>query len=65
MFSKKKEEMYLGGAGAISNHISQFSKKVKLCSTVGSFNNYRNFIKKNISKNVIPKLFTKKNSPTI
>ena len=65
MFSKKKEEMYLGGAGAISNHISQFSKKVKLCSIVGSFNNYRNFIKKNISKNVISKLFTKKNSPTI
>ena len=54
MFSKKKEEMYLGGAGAISNHISQFSKKVKLCSTVGSFNNYRNFIKKNIEiSNVI------------
>ncbi len=65
MFSKKKEEIYLGGAGAIANHISQLSDKVQLCSIIGSFENYLNFINKNISKKVKKKFFVKKNSPTI
>jgi rfaE bifunctional protein kinase chain/domain/rfaE bifunctional protein nucleotidyltransferase chain/domain len=58
-------EKYLGGAGAICNHLSRFVNKVNFISYIGDNNSYFNFIKKNISKNVRYSFIKKKNSPTI
>jgi rfaE bifunctional protein kinase chain/domain/rfaE bifunctional protein nucleotidyltransferase chain/domain len=58
-------EKYLGGAGAICNHVSKFVNKLNFLSYIGDNNSYLNFIKKNISKNVRYSFIKKKNSPTI
>ena len=65
MFSKEKDEIFLGGAGAISNHSAQFSNNVKLLTMVGETDSYLNFIKKKISKNIKVFFHKKKSSPTI
>ncbi len=62
---KKDEEKYLGGAGAISNHVSNFTKNVKLLGMVGEKNEFKKFIMLNLNKNIKVDFFTKKNSPTI
>lgn len=59
------KETYLGGAGAIANHLSTFCKKVNFLTCIGDQNNYLKFIKKKIKKNINTKLIVKKNSPTI
>ena len=59
------KESYLGGAGAIANHLSSFCKKINFLSCIGDQNNHLKFIKKNIKKNINKKLIIKKNSPTI
>ena len=59
------KELYLGGSGAIANHLSDFCKKVTLISSIGEKKEYLKFIKNKISKNVRLKLINKKNSPTI
>jgi rfaE bifunctional protein kinase chain/domain/rfaE bifunctional protein nucleotidyltransferase chain/domain len=58
-------EKYLGGAGAICNHISKFVNNLNFISYIGKNNDYINFIKKNISKNVKFFFIKKDNSPTI
>ena len=58
-------EKYLGGAGAICNHVSKFVNKLNFLSYIGDNNSYLNFIKKNIPKNVRYSFIKKKNSPTI
>ena len=59
------QEKYLGGAGAICNHISKFVNRVNFISYIGKNNDYINFIKKKISKNVKYFFIKKNNSPTI
>ena len=59
------QEKYLGGAGAICNHISQFVSKLSFISYIGKNNSYINFIRKNISKKVKFFFIKKDNSPTI
>jgi rfaE bifunctional protein kinase chain/domain/rfaE bifunctional protein nucleotidyltransferase chain/domain len=59
------KESYLGGAGAIANHISSFCNKTDFITCYGEQNNYLNFIKKKIKKNINTKYIIKKNSPTI
>lgn len=59
------KELYLGGSGAIANHLSDFCKKVTLISSIGEKKEYIKFIKNKISKNISLKLIKKKNSPTI
>ena len=50
---KKDEQIFAGGAIAAANHISDFCKEVILVTGIGDrSNNYENFIKKNLSKNV-------------
>ena len=58
-------ESYLGGAGAIANHLSSFCKKINFLTCIGDQNNHVNFIKKSIKKNINSKIIIKKNSPTI
>ena len=59
------KESYLGGAGAIANHLSSFCKKINFLSCIGDQNSNLKFINKNIKKNINKKLIIKKNSPTI
>ena len=59
------KESYLGGAGAIANHLSSFCKKINFLSCIGDQNNNLKFINKNIKKNINKKFIIKKNSPTI
>ena len=35
MIKKIKDEIYLGGAGAIANHISDFVKNISLITMIG------------------------------
>ena len=60
-----KTEKYLGGAGAISRHISSFCKKITLLSMLGEKKDYLKEIKKNLPKNIDFKFIKKTNSPTI
>lgn len=60
-----KTEEYLGGAAALSRHLSQFCKHVSLLSMVGEKGEYLAKIKKKLPKNVKFKYIRKKNSPTI
>lgn len=61
----ENEEMFLGGSGAIANHVSNFCKKVNLISYLGTKKNFYHFIKKKLHRNVNLKYFLKNNSPTI
>ena len=56
---------YLGGAGAIANNLSAFTKNVGLISVIGQEKEYLGFIKKKLNKNIVAKFLYKKNSPTI
>ena len=60
-----KTEQYLGGAAAISRHISQFCNKTTLLSMLGEKGEFLKEIKKNLPKNVNFVYIKKKNSPTI
>ena len=58
-------EEYLGGAAALSRHISPFCSQVSLLSMVGEKGDYLNKIKRKLPKNVNFKYIKKTNSPTI
>ena len=58
-------ERYIGGAGAVANHLSSFCNKVDFLTTIGSDKDQEKFIKNNFKKNVHLKLIYKKNSTTI
>jgi len=60
-----KTEEYYGGAIAISNHLSNFCKSVKLFTIIGEKKEYQKKIIRNIAKNISVNFFYKKNSPTI
>ena len=64
-FQKVKSEKYLGGAGAIANHLSSFSDKVTLFSFVGDSYDQLSFIKKKLNKNIKLNFIKKENSSTI
>ena len=64
-FQKLKSEKYLGGAGAIANHLASFSDKVTIYSSIGDKLDELNFIKKKLKKNIKYNFVKKKNSPTI
>ena len=58
-------EEYLGGAAALSRHISPFCNKISLLSMVGEKGDYLNTIRMKLPKNVNYKYIKKENSPTI
>jgi len=60
-----KTEEYLGGAAAISRHISKFCNKITLLSMLGEKGEFLKEIKKNLPKNINFDYIKKKNSPTI
>ena len=58
-------EEYLGGAAAISRHLSTFCKQISLLSMVGEKGEHLEKIKKRLPNNINFKYIKKKNSPTI
>ena len=52
VFSEKKEEIYLGGASVIANHLSDFVNNVTLITDVSSENQFRNYLRKKLRKNI-------------
>jgi rfaE bifunctional protein kinase chain/domain/rfaE bifunctional protein nucleotidyltransferase chain/domain len=60
-----KTEQYLGGAAAISRHLSPFCNHISLLSMIGEKGEHLKEIKKNLPKNINFKYIRKKNSPTI
>lgn len=52
VFSQKFEEMYIGGSSIISNHISEFAKKITLVSDFGNEEKVKILLKKNLRKNI-------------
>ena len=65
VFRDLKTDQYLGGAVAISKHLSQFCKKVKLLSILGEKKEYLRKINNGLPKNIDYEFITKKNSHTI
>ena len=60
-----KSETYLGGALAITRHISKFCDKAYLLTMLGEKKEFLTDIKKNFEKNINFDFIQKKNSPTI
>ena len=58
-------EEYLGGAAALSRHLSPFCGKISLLSMIGEKGEYLGKIKNKLPRNVDFKFIKKKNSPTI
>ncbi len=48
VLEKKNEKKFLGGAGYTANLLSNFVKKIRLCSFVGTDKKEVNFIKKKL-----------------
>ncbi len=65
VFSHVKTDEYLGGAGAVANHISDFSENITLLSLIGDKNDRFKFITQQLSKKIKTKFFKKELSPTI
>ena len=59
------KEIYLGGAAAISRHLSNFLGKIKLLSMIGEKEEFKDKIKKDLPKNISFDYIKKNNSPTI
>jgi len=65
VMQQESKEQYLGGAGAIANHLSTFCKKINFLTIVGKNRVFLKFIKKSLKKNIKVKYLFKKDSPTI
>lgn len=65
VMQKQDQKKYLGGSGAIANHLSDFCKSIKLLTVLGEKKENFNFIKTSLKKNVKLKTLLKKSSPTI
>lgn len=64
-FQKLTSKKFLGGAGAIANHLSNFSNNVVLFSYIGDRSSELKFIKKELNKNIKLNFISKKFSSTI
>ena len=66
VYNEKNTELYLGGAAAVANNISDFSENVTLLSYLGERKtSLDNFIFKKLKKNIKFEFIRKKNSVTI
>ena len=62
VLEKKSENKFLGGAGYTANLLSNFVKKIRFCSFVGTDKKEVNFIKKKINNKILFNYFTKTNT---
>ena len=58
-------EEYVGGAAAVTNHLSDFCSSITLISALGESGDYEDFIKANLARNIRFEFINKSNSPTI
>ena len=65
VLKENNNEKYIGGAGAICRHLSQFCKKISLVTMLGEKAEELREIKKGFPKNININFIKKKNSPTI
>ena len=65
VIQKTKQEQYLGGSGAIANHLSTFVNKITFLSTIGDNKDLKNFISKSLKKNISQKFLKINNNSTI
>ena len=65
MIKNINEEKYLGGTGAIANHLSSFVQKIDLFAMIGEKKEYFNFIKNNLKKNISSNFYLKINHPQL
>ena len=61
----KKEIKFLGGVAYIANLCSSFIKEIKIISFLGKENTEKNFVFKNLNKNIKHSFLLKGKSPTI
>lgn len=61
----KFKEKYIGGVGAIANHVSSFCNDVAIMSFIGDYDKQEKFIRHSLAKNIKTIFFNKKDSPTI
>ena len=59
------KEKYIGGTAAIARNLSSFCKNITLLTNIGQKNEEKQFIKKNLEKNIQTIFLKKTNSPTI
>ena len=59
------EEIFAGGALAAANHLAGFCKDVTLLSTIGTKNDYRDFIKTHLKSNIKTNFYYYKEAPTV
>ena len=52
VFSKKFEEMHIGGSSIIANHISEFVKKITLISDIGHEKEIKDLINQKLKRNI-------------
>ncbi len=60
----QSQEMFVGGACAVANHLAQHVKKVILCTSIGS-DAYEHFIRAGLSPQVELRSIQLKNMPTV
>ena len=58
-------EVFLGGAFAIANHVSSLCGEVRLVTLLGKENSREDFISRNLKPNVKAKFFFREDGPTI
>jgi rfaE bifunctional protein kinase chain/domain/rfaE bifunctional protein nucleotidyltransferase chain/domain len=66
VLKEDKDEMYLGGSGAIARHLSAFSEKVEVISPFGKEKTYKKIFNEKLTKNIFYNFLKPyKNYPTI
>ena len=59
------KERYIGGTAAIAKNLSSFCKQITLLTSIGQKSEEKQFIEKNLQKNIKTVFLCKKKSPTI
>ncbi len=59
------EEIFAGGILAAANHVAGFCEDVTLLTSIGTKNDYRDFIKRHLKGNIKTILYECKNAPTV
>jgi len=58
-------DLFAGGVLAIANHLSQLVKEVRMFTVLGEKESHEDFIRENLSDNVIPYFEYQKDAPTL
>jgi len=59
------EEVFAGGVLAAANHLAGFCKNVTLVSSIGTKNDYKDFIIKHLNSHIKQRFFYYKDAPTV